>query len=88
MNGVWSQQAELFSPTPANGGEFEFWGLAISGNTIAVGDAGGPTNGFTPVVDVFTNTSGTWRLSATLEVPDNFTFFPASVALRKHTRGR
>ena len=85
MNGVWTQQAELFSPVPSISSSFGFWGLAVSGNTVAVGDLGGPANNFAGAVDIYTNTSGTWALSAIVGVPDNFFFFPSSVGLSGNT---
>lgn len=81
----WIQEAELTSPVPANGGGFGFWGLGISGDTIAVGDGGGPGNGFTPMVDVFTRKDATWQLTATLTVLEDPSFFPMSVAISGKT---
>jgi hypothetical protein len=82
--GVWSQQAELSSPAFSAGGSFgSFQTLGISGNTIAVGDQG--SRFVLPAVDVFTRTNGAWTLTATLGVPDDFSFLPASVAIDGHT---
>jgi hypothetical protein len=82
--GAWIQQAELSSPAPSNGGVFgSFQSLGISGNTIVVGDLG--TQVILPAVDVFTRTNGTWSLSATLGVPDDFSFLPDSVAIDGNT---
>jgi FG-GAP repeat protein len=82
--GAWIQQAELSSPAPSNGSNFGL-ALGISGVTIVVGDVGGPANFFTPNVDVFTRTNGTWTLTTTLTVPDDFAFQPDSVAIAGHT---
>ncbi len=84
-NGVWTQQAELLSPTPGNQTFFGSWGLSISGNTIAAGDLGNAVNGFTPGIDVFTLVNGVWQLSATVQLPDDFDFSPASVSLSGNT---
>ena len=95
VNGVWVQEAELFSPIPnsldsfgeaqgaTNGG-----GVAISGNVIAVSDAGNPRL-FDPVtgnstapggVDVFTRINGKWTLTAQLTVPADLFLTPNSLA--------
>ena len=84
-NGVWMQEAELRSPTPSNQGSFGFWGVAISGNTIAAGDIGGPTNQFISGVDIFTRVNGNWQLSSVIELPDDFDFSPSGVALSDQT---
>ncbi len=84
-DGGWVQEAELSSPTPARHAGFGFWGMAISGNQIAVGDPGGPVNGFTPVVDVFTRTAGGWQQTATIEIPDDFEFFPQAISMSADT---
>jgi hypothetical protein len=86
INGTWTQQAELHSPTPSLEGNFGTdQTVGISGNTIVVGDVGGPTNFFTPGVDVFTRTNGVWQNTATLQVPDDFFFEPSSVAIEGNT---
>jgi hypothetical protein len=85
LNGLWTQTAELFSPAPSVSSGFGFWGLAISGNTIAAGDIGGPANDFAGTVNIYTNTNGTWGLSAIVGVPQNFFFFPNSVGLSGNT---
>jgi hypothetical protein len=85
VNGTWSQEAELLSPTPGNSEAFGSWGVAISGDTLIAGDLGGPTNGFIPGVDVFTRVNGNWQLSATIQLPDDFDFSPATVAIHGNT---
>jgi hypothetical protein len=86
INGTWTQQAELHSPTPSIEGNFGTdLTVGISSNTIVVGDVGGPTNFFTPGVDVFTRTNGVWQNTATLQVPDDFLFEPSSVAIDGNT---
>jgi hypothetical protein len=85
VNGSWSQQAELLSPTPGNNEAFGSWGVAISGDTLIAGDQGGPTNGFIPGVDVFTRVNGNWQLTTTIQLPDDFDFSPATVAIRGNT---
>ena len=86
INGTWTQQAELQSPTPSIEGNFGTdLTVGISNNTIVVGDVGGPTNFFTPGVDVFTRTNGVWQNTATLQVPDDFLFEPSSVAIDGNT---
>jgi len=86
--GVWSQQAELFSPHP-NASDFfgdapDFGGLGISGNTIVVTDEG---NSFSlpGSVDVFTLANGTWSLSTQLSVPQDPFFVPSSLAFDGRT---
>jgi FG-GAP repeat protein len=81
VGGSWTQQAELTSPTPALNGTFGSMGIAISHDTIAIGDGGGFANGFTPGIDVFTRSGNGWHVSATLTFPEDFAFFPTSVAL-------
>ena len=85
VNGAWIQQAELFSPTPAAFGGFGTSGAGISGNTIAVIDGGGRANDFTPGIDVFTRVNGTWQLTTTLTVPEEFRFSPVSLAMSETT---
>ena len=87
LNGVWSQQAELFSPTSnaldGFGSGQGQGGIGISGNTIAVTDQGsilGPSS-----VDVFTRNNGVWSLSTQLTVPDDFFFLATSVAIDGNT---
>ncbi|HYM60746.1 MAG TPA: FG-GAP repeat protein [Thermoanaerobaculia bacterium] len=88
VNGSWSQQAELFSPTPNSQDHFgeapDFGGVGISGNTIVVTDEG---NGFSSpgAVDVFTRTNDTWTLSTRLFVPDDPFFLPSSLAFDGRT---
>jgi hypothetical protein len=84
VNGAWTQQAEIASPTPVRNGSFGTFGIGISGNTIAVADLGGIANGFTPGVDVFTWIDGTWQLTATLTVPEDFGF-PLNLAISGST---
>jgi hypothetical protein len=81
VNGVWTQEAELLSPTPASQSGFGFWGVAISGDTIAAGDLGGRASNFISGVDVFTRVNGVWQLSTVIELPDDFDFSPTGVAL-------
>ena len=85
VNGAWTQEAELRSPSPSNQGSFGFWGVAISGDTIAAGDLGGPANQFISGVDIFTRVNGTWQLSSVVELPDDFDFSPSGVALSGQT---
>ena len=80
-NGVWTQEAELRSPSPSNQGGFGFWGVAISGNTIAAGDLGGPASNFLSGVDIFTRVNGGWQLSSVIQLPDDPDFSPSGVAL-------
>lgn len=79
VNGAWVQQAELFSPTPFTeafvGSQPGFGGLAISGDTIVVGDEGSFN------VDVFTRQNGVWTSTAAFTVPDDFSFVPTDVAI-------
>ncbi len=84
-NGIWSQEAEFISPTPGNNQDFGSWGVAISGDTLAAGDQGNIANGFTPGVDVFTRVNGKWHLSTTIQLPDDFDFSPATVAINGGT---
>ena len=86
VNGAWIQQAELTAPHPQHNGRFgDFQTLGISGDTLVVGDPGN-TNGTVPAaVQVFTRRNGTWTLSATLTVPDDFGFVPNSVAIDGNT---
>ncbi len=80
VNGAWIQKAELHSPTPSTRENIGIdQSISISGNTIAVGDPGDFFN--LPAVDVFTRTNGVWQNTATLQVPDDFLFFPTSVAI-------
>lgn len=81
VNGTWTQEAELRSPSPANQGGFGFWGVAISGDTIAAGDLGGPASNFYSGVDVFTRVNGVWQLSSVIELPNDPDFSPTGVAL-------
>jgi FG-GAP repeat len=84
INGTWVQQAELTSPTASTdellGIEL---GVGISGDTIVIMDQGGRIND--PSVMVFTRTGGSWRQTATLVVPDDFSFAPSSVAIDGNT---
>jgi hypothetical protein len=84
VNGVWSQQAELFAPFPNNQDEVGagggFGGIAVSGNTIAVTEQGNAIGTIPGSVDVFTLTNNTWTLTTQLTVPDDFFFFPSSLA--------
>src|SRR6266481_2685539 len=80
VNGAWIQKAELHSPTPSTRENIGIdQSISISGNTIVVGDPGDFFN--LPAVDVFTRTNGVWQNTATLQVPDDFLFFPTSVAI-------
>ena len=91
VNGVWVQQAELFSPFPNASDNFGaqqgLGGVAIRGNTIVVADSGNPNfidpNG-NPVlpggVDVFTLINGTWTLTAQLMVPADIFLTPTSLS--------
>ena len=87
VNGAWIQQAELHSPTPAptNGNFGIDQTVGISGNTIVVGDFGGPALNPIVGVDVFTRTAGSWQNTATLQVPDDFSFVVSSVAIDGNT---
>ena len=85
VNGTWIQEAELISPTPGNNQDFGSWGVGVSGDTLAAGDQGNITNGFTPGVDVFTRVNGQWQLSTTIQLPDDFDFSPATVAINGST---
>jgi hypothetical protein len=81
VDGIWTQEAELRSPSPSNQGGFGFWGVAISGDTIAAGDLGGPASTFNSGVDVFTRVHGVWQLSSVIELPDDPDFSPTGVSL-------
>ncbi|HXB75568.1 MAG TPA: hypothetical protein VNY05_45465 [Candidatus Acidoferrales bacterium] len=82
VNGTWTQQAELVSPTPSSNASFGTLGVGISGDTIAAGDFTfsdiGSVQG---VVDVFTRVNGVWQFSTTIQLPDDPDFSPASIAL-------
>jgi hypothetical protein len=91
VNGVWVQQAELFSPFPNGADNFGaqqgLGGVAISGNTIVVADSGNPNlidpsgNPVLPGgVDVFTRINGTWTLTAQLMVPNDIFLTPTSLS--------
>jgi len=84
-NGVWPQEAEITSPTPGNNQLFGSWGVSVSGDTLVAGDLGGPTNGFTPGVDVFKRVNGVWQLSTVIQLPDDFDFSPTAVAISGST---
>ena len=84
-NGAWTQEAEVISPTAGIGGSFGSWGLSVSGDTIAAGELGNSRNGFTPGVDVFNRMNGIWVLSTTIQLPNDFDFSPASIAIRGET---
>ena len=86
INGAWIQQAELTAPNPSAGASFgNFQTLGISGDTLVVGDLGN-TNGTVPAaVQVFIRKNGTWTLTPSLTVPDDFNFFPDSVAIDGNT---
>ena len=86
-NGVWSQQAELFSPTPSGMDHFgdapDFGGIGISGNTVVVTDQGnGRGQG---AIDVFTRTDDVWSFTTQLFVPNDPSFFPSSLAFDGRT---
>ena len=86
VDGTWIQQAELSPPTPATDGTFGSpRTLGISGDIIAVGNSIGTSATAIPSVAIFTRTNGTWGLTATLTVPDDFSFSPDSVAVDRHT---
>ena len=85
VNGSWTQEAELRSPSPSNQGGFGFWGVAISGDTIAAGDLGGPASNFLSGVDIFTRVNGAWQLSSVIQLPDDPDFSPSGVALSGDT---
>lgn len=87
VNGVWSQQAELFSPDSNVLDNFGAGqgsgGVGISGNTIVVTDQG--SFSLPSAVDVFSQNNGVWSLSTQLTVPGDFSFFPSSVAIDGNT---
>ena len=86
VDGSWIQQAELAPATPATKGTFGTpRTLGISGDIIAVANQSGTSATAIPSVAIFTRTNGTWELTATLTVPDDFSFFPDSVAVDRHT---
>jgi len=92
VNGVWSQQAELFSPHPTGNVHFgsapDFGGLGIGGNTIVVtdqGNGGGNGVGLPGAVDVFTRTNGVWTFTTQLFVPDDPFLLPSSLAFDGRT---
>jgi FG-GAP repeat protein len=77
-NDVWIQQAKL-SPQPPSGKGYFGWSVAISGETIVVGDLTGVPGS----AHVFVRSGETWELQATL-VPDDgleANFFGASVSI-------
>jgi hypothetical protein len=88
INGVWSQQAELFSPTPNGldqfGAQIGSGGVGISGNTIVVGDSGS-FSGANAGVDVFTRINGSWTFTTKLTVPNDGAILPARVAIDGNT---
>lgn len=95
VNGAWIQEAELRSPFPNDvdsfgeqQGSITGGGIAISGNIIAVSDAGNfriidPVTG-NPLlpggVDIFTRTNGTWSLTTQLTVPEDIFLTPTSLS--------
>jgi hypothetical protein len=82
VNGTWTQQAELVSPTPSINASFGTLGVGISGDTIAAGDfTFSDIGSVLGVVDVFTRVNGVWQISATIQLPDDPDFSPASIAL-------
>ena len=89
VNGVWSQQAELLPPLPHPGANFggapDAGGIGISGSTIVLTDQGNAIGTVPSSVDVFTRNNGTWALTTQLFVPDDFSFFPSSLAFNGST---
>ena len=85
--GVWSQQAELLSPTPNDMDHFgdapDFGGIGISGNTIVVTDQGNGRG--LGAIDVFTRTNDAWSFTTQLFVPNDPFFFPSSLAFDGRT---
>jgi hypothetical protein len=93
VNGTWTQQAELVSPTPSINATFGTFGVGISGDTIAAGDFTfndignvlGDVDVFTRVNGVwqisFTRVNGVWQISTTIQLPDDPDFSPVSIAL-------
>jgi len=86
-NGVWSQQAELFSPNPNSQDHFgdapDFGGIGLSGNTVVVADS---VNGLgLGAIDVFTRTNDVWTFTTQLFVPNDPFFVPSSLAFDGRT---
>jgi hypothetical protein len=85
VHGTWIQQAELTAPHPTPNGSFgDFQTLGLSGDTLVVGDPGNSVS-VPAAIQVFTRKHRTWTLTATVTVPDDFSFFPDSVAIDGHT---
>jgi hypothetical protein len=88
VNGAWTQQAELLSPTPNNQDEFGagqgFGGIAISGDIAVVTDQGRAIT-LPGAVDVFTRANGAWTLATQLTVPADFFFLPSALAFDGRT---
>jgi FG-GAP repeat len=87
LNGVWTQQAELFSPNPnvhdnfgGQQGNSIAGGVGLIGDTIVVADAGNFQVNIPGGIDVFTRINGTWTFTTQLTVPGDFSFFPNSLA--------
>ena len=95
VNGMWIQEVELRSPNPnaldsfgEQQGQVTGGGVALSGDTIVVSDAGNPRiidpvtgNPVLPGgVDVFTRTNGTWSFATQLTVPEDIFLTPSSLS--------
>jgi len=83
----WTQQAQLFSPTTLPSGAKFGQSVAVSGNTVVVGEWRDTLLALGGRAHVFTETSGVWTRQATLQASNSETedLFGFSVAISGDT---